>query len=469
MKKQQSRRIVKTSGFHIPIEYSFLVIGFVFGLMLVYANPPWQTNDEDRHFYNAYLNSVGVFTPQQNGDLSGAYLPATLLRITESFQGIPYRDGQKLKHDIIQSSASMPLMETEKTFYPHPGAGANPFPYAPFILGIWISKAINSNPIHLQWGARIAGLITFLVFVFFAIRIIPIHKYVLFALALSPMTLFQAASVTYDVLCMSFSFLVFALAVRYTFKEGIVTLRELLIFVLFAAFLHYAKSGYVFIPFLLFMIPPSRFGSWKTYILIMLLLALCYFLPGYTWGKYIASLHLPGGRPFQNDFLYNGDLNQQFLFRDPLHFVSLLFLNVLAQGKEWIIGAFGRFGYSYVHMTESVIFIHVLALIFLSVFDTSKQYFLSARQKIFIGLLAFGNIFGIIASFLLGISPVGSSFVFGLQGRYFIPILPLVFLLCYNSKISSAFWDKWKNALVPLYSILILAYTVFFIRDYFYL
>ena len=34
----------------IKYEHLFLILATIFGLIFVFINPPWQSNDEDRHF-----------------------------------------------------------------------------------------------------------------------------------------------------------------------------------------------------------------------------------------------------------------------------------------------------------------------------------------------------------------------------------------------------------------------------------
>ena len=59
----------------IPLEYFFLVIGLLFGMKLVFSNPPWQSNDEDRHFYNSWYYANGYFKPTAHDGKIGNAMP----------------------------------------------------------------------------------------------------------------------------------------------------------------------------------------------------------------------------------------------------------------------------------------------------------------------------------------------------------------------------------------------------------
>jgi uncharacterized membrane protein len=310
------------------------------------------------------------------------------------------------------------------------------------------------------------GLVTFLVAVFFAIRIIPVHKYVLLLVALTPTTIFQASSVTYDTLSMAATFLMFALIVSYAMRDTELSNKELLFLVLLAVLQRFAKNGYFLVPFLFFLIPQKRIGArWKS-VVMFLCLAGTYFLPQITWESFISSLHLHGGQAFQKDFYFDTGAQLSFYKARPFELIKYLTLNVLAQGKAWIIGAIGRFGYSYVPLSFPVVFLHGLVLLAISVLDSDPDHPLFPIQKVITFFIFAGTAGVIIGGFFMN-SPVGARLIFGMQGRYFIPVVPLLLLLNYNTSIRVDFWDKWKRFLVPGYVVLVLAYTVQYLDSYF--
>ncbi|HUI90750.1 MAG TPA: DUF2142 domain-containing protein [Chitinivibrionales bacterium] len=448
-------------------ENLFLFIGYICGMLMVYSNPPFHSNDEDRHFYNSYFLSTGQVPPRQHEGQIGGYLPVNLFYISESFQGIPFNIGYKINRAKLKELECTPLQEQTKVFYDNPSYQINPVPYTPFVIGIWSAKIINSNPIHLLWGARIAGLIFYLLIVYMAIKFIPIHKCVMMALALNPMTLFQAASVTYDVMNISLSFLIVALALRYALREKQIRKAEMMIYVFISLIYCFAKPGYYIVPFLFFVIPQNNIGSPTKSLAMFVSLCVICCLPSLTWDNYVSSLQLKGGRVLQNDFYGNVHEQLQIITSAPGAFAIHFLLNFVTQGKEWIIGTMGRLGYSYTHLNHTILFIHGLVLFAISLLDSSKNMLLSLRQKMIIGSIGYGNIVIIAVGFFL-LSPVGSITIYGLQGRYFISLLPLIFLLNFNRAFWNKFWEKWKNAIIASYSCLLLGYTVYFINTHFY-
>jgi uncharacterized membrane protein len=458
----------RATGALIAPEYAFAIIGLIFGLLFVYASPPWGANDEDRHFFNSYFYSTGQNGMRQNGKRVGGDLPESVVKTASAYQGLVFSPTVKLSRNRIEQSARVPLDEARTVFYDNPSFGVNPFAFSPYIAGIWISRFIDSNPVHLLWGARIAGLLTYLALVFVAIRTIPIHKWVLVAVALTPMTLYQASSVTYDMLCISLAYLLLALIVRFAVRDQPVSTGELALFFFVAVLQRYAKDAYFLFPFLFFLIPRQNIGSNIRVAAIFLLLCALVALPRFTWDIYIRSLDLEGGTSLQSDFVFDGGKQVAFYLQRPLEFIAYLWLNVVSQSRVWISGAVGRFGYAYATLPGAVVFMHGLALLALSVLDSSTVNTFSRWQKTLIATIGAGSVALIIVGFFVVGTPVGGHELFGVQGRYFLPILPVLLLLDYIGRFKYGVPERWKSIGVPLYCVCLLGFALTFINDYFY-
>jgi uncharacterized membrane protein len=70
-----------------------------------------------------------------------------------------------------------------------------------------LAKLSSQSAIVVLYGARLANLVVYLLLVYVALRILPLGRPVLFCIALMPMTLHQAASVSADALTIASAFL----------------------------------------------------------------------------------------------------------------------------------------------------------------------------------------------------------------------------------------------------------------------
>ena len=446
-------------------HFLFLFIGLFFGLKLVYVNPPWQTNDEDRHFYNAYALLKGYISPQIENGKIGYPMPTNLIETVRSFQGFPFSNTNLLSKEKINSRENQPLNAKKLSFCDTPSAGILPFPYIPSAIMIKIGSIFKSSPIWLGWWGRICSLLAYLAIVFIAIKNIPHFKAILMVIALSPMALYQGASVSYDALSFALLFLLFSLVIKYYYQETPITLKQVLLFFLIAFAQKCSKDGYFIAYFTLFAINIKKFESKKVYFLAGLLLLVASFLPSYLWNSYIGSLHLPAGK-FQVDFKFDSALNIKYHLNDPINTISVLIQNIFNQGKTWIGSSIGRFGYSYTLFPDWIIILQ-LSVYSLVVFFEKPSKLLSLKFRTVLLLFAFINVFSLVAAGLLLISPVGANYIFGMQGRYFTPLLPFLFLgLFYMPFFEDR--EKLLKWIVPIYCMVILFYTADFLDSKFF-
>ena len=180
------------SLFPLPIEKMFLIVGLIFGTMFVFINPPFQANDEDRHFYRAYATADGHFLPiqqsEEEGNQIGQAYPKNLIQVTKSYQGIPFSNPQ-YKISVkkkLNPSRQVKLNPNDTTFYLFPYKHISIIPYIPHTAGILFGEVVESNPVWLLWFARLFGMISFILIVYYAIKVTPVFKPVFFLTGAQP-------------------------------------------------------------------------------------------------------------------------------------------------------------------------------------------------------------------------------------------------------------------------------------------
>jgi uncharacterized membrane protein len=446
-------------------HYLFLIIGLFFGLKLVFLNPPWHTNDEDRHFYNSYALSQGNFTPEIKDKQLGHFMPRNLIAAVNIHQGVAYQKGHQIKKEDLKLLELQQLEPEKQEFCPNVSSYIFPLPYLPAAIMIKIGMLFKDNPVWIGWWGRIGSLLAYLIIVFCAIKILPHFKGFLMAVALSPMALFQGASITYDTLSLAFIFLLFALVIKFYFQEKPISNKQVL-FYFFIAFLHRCtKDGYFILYFALFCISISKFESKKLFFTSILLIVSASFLPQYLWWKYLSTLKLYFP-PMQNDFMFNGNMNLSFYLHEPINFLMIGFQNIFFQGKTWLIGIVGRFGYSYTLLPDWIVFLHLAVYVLIILYE-KPAIVINSLTKNKLLIIALLNFLAIIFGTLIYVSPVGASLIYGLQGRYFLPIIPFLFLSLFYIPINKNHEQsiKW---ILPIYLVGVLLYTDYFIDITFY-
>jgi uncharacterized membrane protein len=451
-------------------ENLFLIIGLVFGTALVFVNPPFHSNDEDRHYLHAYAISQGDFYPERGTEFNGSHVPVNLLRSISMLQGIPYHQGARLKPIDIEKFKSMPLDAENSQFSRNPQLRHNPLPFIPHAIAIKL--CFVDNPVWRLYFARVGGLILYLLLVFLSIRIIPIFKPFLFIFALTPMLLFQAASVTYDTMNIALSFLIFSFSIKYSLTDAKLSPRALLMILCILIIHRFAKDGYVLLPLLFLIIPKSKFSTQTKaigfYISIIILTIFLYYLPNLTWYKFIGGLGLHSEPALKKDFLHSFGMNLELFLTKPIEGVSNVASSIFYHRQEWFAGIVGRFGYSYTKLPQAIIILHGLVLFAVAFYNPKSKYSVEKWKKIVIFIIGVLSVGLIILGFYLN-SPVGAVNIFGLQGRYFIPIIPLILFALYNQEFANKKLNESAPAVLAIYSSLVLLYTINFILDGFYL
>lgn len=455
-------------------EWLFLVLGILFGLYFVFLNPPWQSNDEDRHFVHSYYIAKGYFLAEQGDNKIGGVIPVNVVQVPQMFQGIRFSETTKISKSKLAELEDIPLNPDNKQFFHDQLYSYNIVGYIPNAIGIFLGQVINSNPVWLNWWGRIGGLAFYIVIIFFAIKFAPVFKNVLMLYALTPMPLYQGASVTYDILSISLTFLFLALVLKYAFdSESFITWKELLFIALILIVQRFAKDGYPLIPFLLFVIPASKFKinlkSIYIYLIMFLFCIILYFLPNYTWGQIIAAqgYHLEQSVALHKDLLKNQAMNIDFQMENPGRVVSNIIGNIDNFRQEWTGGTIGRFGYSYTLLPNWFFFVHGLILLTVAFLESKKEIVVRFWQKSIFFVVGIGSVLGIIVMSYF-ISPVGANMIFGLQGRYLIQAIPIILFLVYNNKFELPKWKKWGVLMIAAYIIFSLSYTLMYLDDVFY-
>ncbi|HEY7939106.1 MAG TPA: DUF2142 domain-containing protein, partial [Acidimicrobiales bacterium] len=187
----------------------FLVLGIPFGLLLMVFLKPNLSPDAPFHFLRideiAHGHVVsprdragqaiaspddcaaGVFTSMFSQWIDNSWHPS------DAFHRIPC----KARHPIVTSNTAL----------------NSPVAYVPAVIGYRVGTLLGSSALGL-WLARLAGLATYLALCWAAIRLTPWGRPVLFLVALLPTSMTLAANLSADPLAISLGLLATALLLR---------------------------------------------------------------------------------------------------------------------------------------------------------------------------------------------------------------------------------------------------------------
>ena len=425
------------------VEISLVLILLIFGVPMVLLIPPGAGYDEEDHLVRVWELSAFSIVPGQ--------MSPRELRYPTVFRDFAYRQQGSsgvIGPDFWQSYARAPIygqgfvrreIDTKSVY--------SPALLLPQALAMRIFGQMADLPaLAAFYLCRFAGLFSYLCLTWLAVWQIPFGKWILLILAVSPTALFQAATLTPDAVSNGIGFLFVAGCLRLA-QVPEINRREMghligLIFLLFLAKLNLLPL--ILLPFLL--IPPSRFRS-RLYIFLLALTILLFLLEvaGWNWvaSRNFGSLVSDEANP-QAQFLY--------ILSHPFQFLLTVFNDFFANGWTYFQSWINGYGYYYWTPPQVVSLFFVLSLIAVVLTDSTAGQISTISRIAFI-LIFMAGYLATMLSLYTSFAPVGSDQIFGVQGRYFIPLaLPLflVFASTSQKEIKLGSDPKWSIALLAI-------------------
>lgn len=457
-----------------PESVSYLILSLVFGLLFIVLIPPFQVPDEPSHFLRAYQITQGDFIAEKRvtmryGPVAGGEVPVSLVKtIRKVIDNIPHNPHRKQNIADIITAFFYQLKRGEKSFFSFPNTVMySPVPYIPQVVGIAIGKAFDLSPLLLLYLGRFCNLLFVVITVAWAIRIMPVSRMTIFLLALMPMTMHQVASLSPDALIIALAFLFTAMVIRAAIDPDFYPDAGYLISLIFIAILlSLSKSVYVLIVLLYFAIPTDKIKTPARYWIIGVIAVILSLGSCFLWTHVAANLYIP---PQKGMFL-SLDGPMQYITNHPFHYSLLMvktFFHDLPVLMWWFVGSLGWLD-TPLHI--SFIVMYWVVLLFAAVTEENPGNTLSLRQKsLFLLVIAGCTVLMLTSLFLTWTSP-GAPFIVGLQGRYFIPLSPIFFLLFLglgSGRIESG--GKWRHFGAVGFVLCSLSYTALVIVHRYYL
>ncbi len=133
---------------------------------------------------------------------------------------------------------------------------------------------------------------------------------------------------------------------------------------------------------------------------------------------------------------FNPAEQKNFILRNPITYIGIIFNTVIKSGNLYMVSIIGLFGWIDTQVPEALAYLYLTILLILSLLSPSPGIHIGIVKKLIIlGTLLIT--FSLIETAMyLYCNPVGSSSIIAVQGRYFIAVSPLLFLLFYNNNIS---------------------------------
>jgi uncharacterized membrane protein len=400
------------------ISKCFLATGLVFGLAYTFMTPPLRVPDEASHFFRAYTTSHGFCIGS----------PAILAPI--DWRQMDTRNiWTELPENTSPQQMANLMRPPEKRDYDFVGAFAvgniyNCLPYLPGGIGIASASLFGGSPLILMYAGRIANLLSYLALIYFALKLLPAFHLLMATIALMPMALHQAGSLSADNPAIALSCLFIAYLLRLAFGEprSFLTRKQLLTLAVLIVALALCKT-LLYLSLLVLLLPPSRFTSKKQRWLWIgswcALAAVSSF--GWQWINR-ANVERVTAIRGEHGILMAGNLH--YIISDPVGFGEIVFRTISSMKYEYLQEFVGKLGWLNVPLPGWLVWTYLATLLLVAVSSNGLRLGLAPRV-LFGGLAVFNALsaFAVVWTFETTTAGIAASksIIYGVQGRYLIP------------------------------------------------
>ena len=395
----------------LSVEVFFLVTVIPLSILYLIFFQPWTVPDAGAHFPAAYRISnllMGI-----NGRLEwfGRTCDGTFYNSINwwserkpDLEGISY-----MLHGLRENAGSRGLVdvlphEDKMKYY----SFINWFPQA---FGMSLARLAGLGPSMMILTGRLFILALYIISGYCAIKNTPVGKSILAGLALLPISLMMSSSFSYDamVIIASLSFAAIILKLRYEYSR-----MAFIEAIVWAIVLGAVKGGglLLILPMVLLLIKKDK----KSVITV------CSIMGAALLTVLFFDKVMPSDELFQFGEENSGKMMTAFAYQHPAQYLRMLVSTFLYFGDSYLVQALGK-DLSYIEATLSEVTI-IGAFLAILVYATLEKDKLELKKidRIVFAVIALLS-FVLTPAMLLSYTPNGFGMIYGVQGRYFFPIM----------------------------------------------
>lgn len=399
-------------------EIYFVIIALAFGLGVCFLLPVGGGYDEETHLIRVWELSSFTFLPNEKlGNempfpavyWEMSYRRPFIVRAVEADFREKYQGLSIDAHDYIYGN-----VETRSVYSP-------PLLLPQAMVMRYLGRKLQLPALTVFYACRLVGLLGYLVLAWFSVRVIPFGKWTLAILASSPVAILQASTVSADAISNGIAILFIAASLALAGKKEL-NWKEWISFTLLFLILFWGKLNIVplaLLPFLL--LKPSqfkmRFGYWTliaTAVSLFVLEAVGWNLLAYSRLSTAAERADPLGQ-------------LHFILADPFGFSTILANNIWTKTFDYLHDWIAIYGYNYWPVPAGVYYLYMADLL-AALFTRVNERESDKRTRMALGVVFIITYLVTVLSLYITFTPVGSEVIDGVQGRYFITVMPLLFL-----------------------------------------
>lgn len=388
--------------------YGFIILAV--GSIYILTFPAGSIPDEVNHFYRAFSLSFGNLQSVKFSDTSvGAVLPAAIQNLSDSKAVFDFTDTTQI--DFNNTSLYAPVC------------------YIPQIIGIRIALLFTSSVHSVFMAARWSGFIGAFILYMIALFVMPTGREFLFTIMMLPMTIQEMTGVTSDGMTNAIAFLFIAVILKSAVSSDVLSKKDLVIITVLGTLVGMCKIVYIVLLLLVLLIPACDLSgiSDKHHSMksgnTRLIYSIIFGIP--------VIICLMSNIFFGQNLVSNGEnMEAGAQIGYVLTHIPATIMTVIRSTIEYSMQWIGEMTGDYLGQLDIRTLPVVTIVLFLLLIASSRNIRLPKRLGSVKAIWIYGiiSVFGfllILGSIYVTWNTVGDFLIRGIQGRYFLTILPV--------------------------------------------
>lgn len=414
------------SQVYVPLA---IILGIIFNFVILVNGVP----DEPAHIDTAYKYSDAIMRKHTETD-GTIYKRQCDIEMTDMLvNGVESNSYYQLLHHFLEVPENTELVPVSYLDAGHIVPG---IVYIPSAVGISIGRLFGLSALFTLSLGRIMNLLTFVFLIWLAIRLIPYGKNMLAMVMLLPISLQQAASTSYDAVINGTITLFIALCLHLTATEKLQKIKLFLLAIL-AVFIAMTKGG-VYLPVCLLAIliywkeksKKLPGAAKKTVSAKKILLALCIIA---ALAVVLLIKYMPIFTSLLADTTNASDADSYYtvayFVKHPFKIIYLYWNTFIRLSGDHLRGLLGGM-LAWLDLKIAWIYLIILytGMLLLANVDNDRASE-NIKTKLLLAFISIASIMLIMLSMTVSFTSAELNYVNGLQGRYYLVLLPLMLFL----------------------------------------
>ncbi|WP_028232210.1 DUF2142 domain-containing protein [Paraburkholderia mimosarum] len=411
------------------LSWLYVCYAMPIGLFLILATPPFQTPDSVVHFFRAIQVSEGHLLSERAGNTSGGAIDESVVGFADIFH--PMAAHPTVKYDPVMEARTVGRKwGGEKRLVGFPSSAIYPaYAYLPQAVTIAFARKVG---ISAPGTYRLVCVVDLLVSMALTVAALLLSRRTalwIFAIALLPSTLMLYSSVSQDALLLPACILLIAALDRAIFDGEPIGKARLFGAALVAVACITARPPYVgllllgFSPALLWESAKGHYGFGRRTVWLITAVAASALV--------IVACSLSAWAPVTPPRSEAGQI--AWVLHHPLEIPRVAWATLQHNGVFYYESMVGILGWLDTPMHRDYYRVAALMGVALAVATALERRGAAPTvrgvDRVVIALALLASVALIFAALYVSWTPVGQRIVDGVQGRYFLPLLPLLALL----------------------------------------